>query len=366
MIEREGRGQVGPGKDADGPGIVVGAWFSLGGRYVDGRYRVMPRITTGVRVGMKLPDEPYAKRCFLGRFPDGGLLQRLTPLDKTAGNRPAGGRVLAFDQDNPIGQLDDYIYGRIGIAPLHFFMLPRVRVGVKSFYSLTGSISEWYNFQIMTPFIGIFVTSFFLALSGALMPGPLLTVTINESVTRGVWTGPLLIVGHAILELIFIIIILLGLGAILRHDLVLAVIAFAGSAVMLVMGYSMIRKVRFLTLSGVPSQSPSGTFGRILKHPVSAGVIVSLVNPYWTVWWLTIGLAYIFIAAKLGIAGVIVFFIGHISADFLWYSVVSASISLGKKFFTDGIYRTIAAFCGLFLLGFSAYFFKSGFDYLLK
>ena len=105
---------------------------------------------------------------------------------------------------------------------------------------------------------------------------------------------------------------------------------------------------------------------RILKHPLSAGVIVSLANPYWSVWWLTIGLTYIFISVKLGTIGIIVFFVGHVMADFLWYSVVSVSISLGRRFFTDGVYRGIAAFCGLFLLGFSVYFFKSGFDYLLK
>jgi threonine/homoserine/homoserine lactone efflux protein len=218
----------------------------------------------------------------------------------------------------------------------------------------------------MAPLIGIFITSFLLALSGALMPGPLMTVTINESVTRGPWTGPLLIVGHAILELILIIIILWGLGTMLQNDTILSVIAFIGSFVMLAMGYSMIRNVRFLTLSDAQSQTPKSTIARILKHPLSAGVIVSLANPYWSVWWLTIGLTYIFISVKLGIIGIIVFFVGHVMADFLWYSVVSVSISLGRRFFTDGVYRVIAAFCGLFLLGFSVYFFKSGFDHLLK
>jgi threonine/homoserine/homoserine lactone efflux protein len=218
----------------------------------------------------------------------------------------------------------------------------------------------------MAPFIGIFATSFLLALSGAIMPGPLLTVTINESITRGAWTGPLLIIGHAILELILIIVILWGLGTVLQNDLFLSVIAFSGSAVLLWMGYSMIRRVRFLTLSDISSQPQNGALGKILKHPVSAGIIVSLANPYWIVWWLTIGLAYIFISAKLGIVGVIVFFIGHTLADFLWYSLVSTSISLGRRFFTDGVYRGIVAFCAMFLVGFSVYFFKSGFDYILK
>jgi len=218
----------------------------------------------------------------------------------------------------------------------------------------------------MAPFIGIFATSFLLALSGAIMPGPLLTVTINESITRGAWTGPLIIIGHAILELILIIVILWGLGTVLRNDLLLSVVAFGGSAVLLWMGCSMMRRVRFLTLSDISSHAQNGPLGKILKHPVSAGVIVSLANPYWTIWWLTIGLTYIFISAKLGTAGIIVFFVGHILADFIWYSAVSTSISLGRRFFTDGVYRTVVGVCALFLIGFSVYFFKSGFDYLLK
>ena len=41
--------------------------------------------------------------------------------------------------------------------------------------------------------IAIFSSSFVIALSGALMPGPLLTVTVSESPQRGVVTGPLVV-----------------------------------------------------------------------------------------------------------------------------------------------------------------------------
>jgi threonine/homoserine/homoserine lactone efflux protein len=50
----------------------------------------------------------------------------------------------------------------------------------------------------------IFFSSFIIALSGAMMPGPLLTATISESSQRGVFAGPLLIVGHGILELLLL------------------------------------------------------------------------------------------------------------------------------------------------------------------
>ena len=51
----------------------------------------------------------------------------------------------------------------------------------------------------------IFFSSFMIALSGALMPGPLLTVTISEATRRGTVAGPLMILGHGILELALVL-----------------------------------------------------------------------------------------------------------------------------------------------------------------
>ena len=85
----------------------------------------------------------------------------------------------------------------------------------------------------MTLFITLFVTSFIVALSGAIMPGPLLAVTISESSRRGVMTGPLLIVGHGLLELALVLALVLGLAPLLKMEPVFVVIALAGSALLL-------------------------------------------------------------------------------------------------------------------------------------
>jgi len=72
----------------------------------------------------------------------------------------------------------------------------------------------------LIPAAGIFFTSFLIAFSGALMPGPLLTVTIAVSSKRGPWTGPLLILGHAVLEIAMVSLLLAGAGPFLRHTAV--------------------------------------------------------------------------------------------------------------------------------------------------
>ena len=220
-------------------------------------------------------------------------------------------------------------------------------------------------FEQIGIYSGIFVTSFIVALSGAIMPGPLLTVTITESTKRGAWAGPLIIVGHSILEFVFILLILFGLGELLKQDKILSGIAFFGSAVLLWMGIGMIKSVKTITLLGEKKISKERK-SNFLKNPIIAGIVISLSNPYWTVWWLTIGLAYIFMSVKFGVMGIVVFFVGHILADFIWYTFISTSVTFGKKYFSDKIYKGVIGVCGVFLLFFSVFFFKAGFDYLLK
>ena len=73
----------------------------------------------------------------------------------------------------------------------------------------------------------LFSIGFVLGLTGAMAPGPLLTVTISRSAKRGGIVGPLLVLGHGILELALLILIVFGLGNILKNKFLFAVISFA-------------------------------------------------------------------------------------------------------------------------------------------
>ena len=57
---------------------------------------------------------------------------------------------------------------------------------------------------------GIFVSAFLIGFSGAMMPGPLLGVTIDGSL-KGMDSGTIDVLGHGILEFLLIIIMLFGL-----------------------------------------------------------------------------------------------------------------------------------------------------------
>lgn len=98
-------------------------------------------------------------------------------------------------------------------------------------------------------------------------------------------------------------------------------------------------------------------------NPIAAGVFISLSNPYWSIWWATVGLSYITRSLPFGFKGISLFYTGHILADFLWYSFISGIVALGKKTFSFKIYRFIFFVCGIFLLFFGIYFLYSGYTF---
>ena len=199
----------------------------------------------------------------------------------------------------------------------------------------------------------IFFTSFVIALSGALMPGPLLTVTISESARRGFVAGPLLIAGHGLLELALVVALLLGLAPLLQHHTVFVVIALVGSAVLLWMAYGMFRTLPTLSLS-TSAHAESG------HNLLMTGALVSLANPYWSIWWATIGLGYIVHCTKFGKLGVASFFSGHILADLAWYALISAAVWKGKNFLSDRAYRWVIGICAVLLVAFASLFLYAG------
>jgi len=204
----------------------------------------------------------------------------------------------------------------------------------------------------------IFFSSFMIALSGALMPGPFLTVTISESSRRGAAAGPLMILGHGLLELVLVVALLSGMAPFLARDSVFIVIALFGGGILLWMAVSMLRSLPTLRLDPDVRTEKS-------QNLVLAGIVFSLANPYWSIWWASIGLGYIIHSFKFGLPGVLSFFSGHILADLLWYSLISFAIARGKRFFSDRFYRGLIGTCASLLVVFACYFLYSGLERLV-
>ena len=204
----------------------------------------------------------------------------------------------------------------------------------------------------------IFISSFIIALSGAMMPGPVLTVAISETTKRGFIAGPLIVLGHAVLEISLLVLLTLGFADLINNPGLLGIVGIAGGAVLLWISFDMLKGIKQLRLDLSGGESAWG-------GPVIAGILTSLVNPYWIIWWATIGLSYVIISMKFGFIGVATFFTGHILADLLWYSAVSLFVSRGRKYISDRIYRGIIGACAVMLIFFALYFGVSGIRFFI-
>ena len=192
------------------------------------------------------------------------------------------------------------------------------------------------------------------------MPGPLLAIAISEAARKGFWTGPKLILGHGILELLLVTALAVGLSEFLRSDLVSAVIGLIGGSILLAMGLVTVKKGKEQV--AIPTANPSvAGQGRMI---VLSGILASISNPYWFLWWVTLGTVYLLWSLSLGVIGVAAFFTGHILADLGWYALVAFIIATGRKVMNVMVYRGLLMVCGLALLALGGYFIASGIRFL--
>jgi threonine/homoserine/homoserine lactone efflux protein len=205
----------------------------------------------------------------------------------------------------------------------------------------------------MLSFLTLFFTSFVVAFSGAMMPGPLMTATISESAIRGPWVGPKMIAGHALLEIVLLVALFFGLEPLFKQELFFMIVSLVGGGIMIWMATGMFRSIPTLEIKTDATSSKR-------TNLYLTGILMSLANPYWIIWWATIGLGYVMISKSQGIAGVAFFFLGHIMGDLVWYSAISFAVGKGRQFFSNRTYKILVGGCAVFLFGFAAWLLVTG------
>jgi threonine/homoserine/homoserine lactone efflux protein len=197
----------------------------------------------------------------------------------------------------------------------------------------------------------IFIGSLLVAFSGALVPGPMLTLVISSVAEKGFWTSFFIVVGHSLLELLVVISFFLGVLKYLENPLIVKIIAILGGVFLLYLGVDIIisifRKKYIIDFKSIVKKRT--ITGKSTVIVILKGILISLMNPYWYIWWITIGAAFIIKSVEFNIPGISSFYLGHISADFIWYLFIGFLINTGRKFFNQKIYNGILAACSIFL-----------------
>lgn len=193
----------------------------------------------------------------------------------------------------------------------------------------------------------------FISLSGALMPGPVFATAVAKGY-QDAKAGLKISLGHAVIEIPLIIAIFLGFETVLRDQAVFAAIGIIGGAFLLYMGVSMFRT----KMDGDQMQGSK-------LSSFSAGIALTAVNPYFLLWWATVGASLISVATGYGLIILPLFIAVHLACDFGWLHFVSLSVNRSKRFLTGERYRILFAVCGVILVIFALYFITSSLQAIL-
>lgn len=196
----------------------------------------------------------------------------------------------------------------------------------------------------MVPFL---IKVVLISSSGALAPGPLTAATMAIGTKDG-WKGGFKVaVGHLIVELPLVVIIALGLYAVFNPTF-LRVSSFLGGFFMIYFAY--------LTIRDSFGKINSSAFG---GYPLTVGVTLSALNPFFILWWIGIGSPLIMEAiANWGFLSIVPFYIAHVWLDFAWLTGIAHATSFSERF--ERVYRLLIFILGLLLLAFGIDFLMYG------
>jgi len=188
-----------------------------------------------------------------------------------------------------------------------------------------------------------------VSLSGVMAPGPITSVSVGFG-NEDPWAGARVAVGHGLVEFPVMAGVLFGIGAVIDLPAVQAAIAFVGGGFLLYMAIGLLRGVRGEEVSGMESS----------RSPVVAGAVLSAGNPYFLIWWATVGASLILRAVEFGVWGFVIFGAAHWTCDLAWDTFLSSLSFKGGQFFGRRFQKIIFGISGVFLLFYSGKLFLDG------
>jgi threonine/homoserine/homoserine lactone efflux protein len=202
----------------------------------------------------------------------------------------------------------------------------------------------------------LFMLAFVTGFSGAIMPGPLLVAVIGQTTAQGFRAVLGLITGHALLELVTVVLLVLGLQAVLARPRVRGAIGLVGGAMLLWMGVTMLRDAYSVDLKLAAGADSAWPWWQLLV----GGAAVCASNPYFIGWWATVGSGQLAHMAPKTVLEYAAFYLGHEASDYTWYAIVGVIIVTGRSWLSAGAYHAMIFACGAMLAALGAWFIVTG------
>ena len=187
-----------------------------------------------------------------------------------------------------------------------------------------------------------------ISASGVMSPGPLFAANITYGLKQGTKAGIKIAIGHSIVELPLVILLGIGIFSLEIFPEFKTIISILGAITLFVFAFMQIK-------STLKKNKKSET--KLKQGPIITGVLLSALNPFFIIWWLTIGLKLISDAMAIwAFAGILIVFVLHIWMDFVWLGATAFLISKSKKIISNTSYRAIILALSIILIYFGITF----------
>ncbi|HWQ47963.1 MAG TPA: LysE family translocator, partial [Methanosarcina sp.] len=201
----------------------------------------------------------------------------------------------------------------------------------------------------MSDFIEFLALGSFLGLAAGTAPGPLLAVTISETLQHGKWEGIKVAVSPLITDLPIVLFVLYVLSHLTSYDFIIGIIAFFGAS--------------YLIYSGIESlkiKKDSIELNIEKEDALKKGVIVNFGNPHPYVFWFSIGGPIIIKSLNTHVSATILFILGFYSFLVGSKVVITLIVEKSKSFTNSKRYFSIIRALGIAQIIFGLTFIKMG------
>jgi threonine/homoserine/homoserine lactone efflux protein len=194
------------------------------------------------------------------------------------------------------------------------------------------------------------VTVVLITASGALAPGPLFFQTISQGAKTGARSGLIFSISHTVVEFSLIMLLTFGLLAVKNEVFIRNIIGILGGVVLIIFGLyqivGLLKKKEITQNQEVPSH-----------RLFFIGILFTAFNPYFILWWLTVGSNLILLALEFAaLAGVVFMFLCHVWMDYVWLIAVAYFAKRGVNALSSRWYRVVVGLFGVILIYFGVLF----------
>ncbi len=185
-----------------------------------------------------------------------------------------------------------------------------------------------------------------LSASGVLAPGPLFFTNLLYGTQQGTRSGIKVAYGHTVVELPLVILLAAGLftsAAVSQYASTIGLIGGIG-----ILGFAGLQIAGVVRKKDIQAAAPAMAGG---KNPFVAGIALSALNPFFLIWWFTVGLKLITDSAAFGLAaGIMILFALHIWMDYAWLAGTAYLASKGSSVIRSRYYPLLLlALAGILL-----------------